>query len=167
MLPSNTKLTPSILQKHSFKAFLIKRIHQKRSRSKSDMQNQIKPSPTNLTKITVQPQLTPQPNPHPTSHPAKHRNATNVSLPSLYDCQRTKSVPPGKTRNIKGTVSGTFMPPIKLGEERVLRLTKPVCQRFVISISQFKNPLPQSRFSQNPPSRNATSQPCRDPATRP
>jgi hypothetical protein len=55
MLSSNTKLTPSILQKHSFKAFLIKRTHQKRSRSKSDMQNQINPAPQNPTKITISP----------------------------------------------------------------------------------------------------------------
>jgi hypothetical protein len=59
------------------------------------------------------------------------------------------------------------LPPIKMGEERVLRLTKPVCQRFVISISRFKNPLPQSRFSQTGASRAAAFQVLRGPATPP
>jgi hypothetical protein len=87
--------------------------------------NQIKPSKQTQPIITFQKanpnqihhsQGKPNPN-QPTktapiskalTQPTNTENATNVSLPSLYNYQRTKTRPAHRTRNIKGTVSGTL-----------------------------------------------------------
>ncbi|MDR3522062.1 MAG: hypothetical protein P4L54_10680, partial [Acidocella sp.] len=86
-----------------------------------------------------------KPNPKPTNHHNPNQssghphqpkptqnNATNVSLPSLFNCQRTvvKLFRFRLLANIKGTVSGTLCRPLDCSEERVLRLTEAVCQRY-------------------------------------
>ncbi len=112
------QLTPKNFRTHSFKAFLIKRIHQKRSRS-----NQIckpdQPSPTNQTKITIQKTTQIRPKPNPASNPNSasttqtKAQAANTKTPPTYPFPAYKIVKEqnlsaASPRNIKGTVSGTL-----------------------------------------------------------
>jgi hypothetical protein len=48
--------------------------------------------------------------------------------------------------NIKGTVSGTFLPPPSISEVGLLRLPEADCQRFVMIPGIFQKPIIQHGF---------------------
>jgi len=66
-----------------------------------------------------------------TQHRQRHQRIP--SQPILLSKNGRQSFSPQRLANIKGTVSGTFVPTLRFSEERLLRLTDAVCQRFVIS----------------------------------
>ena len=133
----------------SFKAYLLthqKRYHQQTRHQSSNDQSMNRANPSHNQPIHHQIQKTTNkqarqsnPKPHLNIPVIKHQNtetgnATNVSLPSLYNCQRTVAKPVASIFNQHKRYRLRYLPAaFDLSEERVLRLTQAECQRFVIS----------------------------------
>src|ERR1700751_4032693 len=74
----------------------------------------------------------------PAGYPAETRKATNVSLPSLFNCQ-TAIPNPLAPANENGTVSGAS-PAKRQSVERLLQTSPPGCQQDVIYGKAQENP---------------------------
>jgi hypothetical protein len=79
---------------------------------------------------------------------------------------RQTHIPRRKEANIKGTVSGTFVPTPSFSEMRLLRLAGALCQRFVTSSATPKKPSFRPKFFQTPRRNAAIYQSRRNEQTR-
>jgi hypothetical protein len=103
--------------------------------------SQDKPSKHNQTNHQSRLDLSPNKTPPQSApkHQPKQKTPPTYPFPD-YAIVKDQIFPPQALANIKGTVSGTFVPTPIRSEERVLRLAEAVCQRFVISILARQNP---------------------------